>query len=233
MSGGQNSHAALRLLLKSACDTAIEAGALLKRDFLKQRSVRLKGRIDLVTEMDLKSERLIVRRLKKTFPQASFLTEEGSIVEEKSEFKWIIDPLDGTTNYAHTFPFWCVSIALEQMSKTVLGCVYDPLRDELFTASVNDSARLNGRPIRITTRRRLEDSLLATGFPYDIRKSSENNDTAAGVLIVKRAGGKVTDFAGKPFSIYDNRLLATNGKIHNQMMRILKSQWRSPCAPSR
>jgi len=253
------------MLLPEVSATAIAAGKLLLRNVSRHRLVHFKGKINLVTEMDLRSEKLIVARLRKLLPDASFLTEEGSAVESDSPYKWVIDPLDGTTNYAHTFPIWCVSIALEWHGEIVLGCVYDPNRNELFTAVRGKSARLNGRLIRVSERRRLDQSMLATGFPYDIQTSSINNldhfvsfattaravrragsaaldlcylamgrfdgfwelklhpwDTAAGTLIVKQAGGRVTDFRGKPFSIYSEHLLASNGAIHSQMIRVLE-----------
>jgi myo-inositol-1(or 4)-monophosphatase len=251
-------------LLSEVTATAIAAGKLLLRNVSRHRSVHFKGRINLVTEMDLKSEKLIVAQLRKLLPDASFLTEEGSAVENDSPYKWVIDPLDGTTNYAHTFPIWCVSIALEWHGEIVLGCVYDPNRDELFTALRDKPARLNGKLIHVSDHRQLHRSLLATGFPYDVQTSSINNldhfvsfaktarairragsaaldlcylakgrfdgfwelklhpwDTAAGILIVKQAGGRVTDFHGKPFSIYSEHLLASNGAIHSQMIRVL------------
>jgi len=251
-------------LLPEVSATAIAAGRLLLRNVSRHRLVHFKGKINLVTEMDLRSEKLIVARLRKLLPDASFLTEEGSAVENDSPYKWVIDPLDGTTNYAHTFPIWCVSIALEWRGEIVLGCVYDPNRDEMFTAVQDKPARLNGRLIHVSKRRRLDQSLLATGFPYDIQTSSINNldhfvrfaktarairragsaaldlcylamgrfdgfwelklhpwDTAAATLIVKQAGGRVTDFRGKPFSIYSEHLLASNGAIHRQMIHVL------------
>lgn len=253
-----------RSLLPEVTATAMAAGRLLLRSVSGRRSVHLKGTINLVTEMDLKSERLIVARLRKLLPDASFLTEEGSAAESDSPFKWVIDPLDGTTNYAHTFPIWCVSIALESQGEIVLGCVYDPNRDELFTAVKGAPARMNGKIIRVSARRRLDKSLLATGFPYDIQTSRINNldnfvsfakmarairragsaaldlcylaagrfdgfwelklhpwDTAAATLIVKQAGGRVTDFRGGKYSIYAENLLASNGAIHRQMVRVL------------
>jgi myo-inositol-1(or 4)-monophosphatase len=255
----------LRRLLRATSAVAVEAGSLLKKSASKERSVRYKGRVDLVTEMDVKSERLIVSRLRHELPGASFLAEEGSAVESASEFKWIIDPLDGTTNYAHGFPVWCVSIALESAGEMALGCVFDPTRDELFTAITGAQAKLNGKPISVSRQTRLDQSLLATGFPYDIRTSKVNNlvhfadfartaqgirragsaaldicylamgrfdgfwelklhpwDSAAATLIVRQAGGKVSDFAGQPYSIYGDTLLATNGKIHRQMMKVLE-----------
>lgn len=265
MSGVAVKESELRRLLSTASAAATEAGALLKRSVSKRRSIAYKGRIDLVTEMDIKSERLIVSRLRGVLPGAAFLTEEGSVADSESELKWIVDPLDGTTNYAHGFPVWCVSIALEVDGHIVLGCVYDPLREELFTATTGSPARMNGKPITVSQERQLQQSLLATGFPYDIHTSKVDNlahfanfakaaqairragsaaldlcylamgrfdgfwelklhpwDTAAGILIVKQAGGKVSDFTGRPFSIYADSLLATNGKIHRQMIRVLK-----------
>ncbi len=258
------SSATTRQLLETVSDTARAAGRLLFDNVQKNRRVQFKGRIDIVTEMDLRSEKLIVSRLRKALPESSFLTEEGSVREQTSEFKWIIDPLDGTTNYAHTFPVWCVSIALEYRGELVVGCVYDPTRDEIFTATKHDRARLNGQLVTVSDRRRLDQSLLATGFPYDIRTSRINNlvnftnfvktaravrragsaaidlcylasgrfdgywelklhpwDMAAGVLIVKQAGGRITDFEGNDFSIYRDRLLGSNGRIHKEMMRVL------------
>jgi myo-inositol-1(or 4)-monophosphatase len=254
----------LTTLLPEVSATAIAAGKLLLQNVSRRRMVHFKGIINLVTEMDLKSEKLIVMRLRKLLPDASFLTEEGSAIENDSPYKWVIDPLDGTTNYAHTLPIWCVSIALEWRGEIVLGCVYDPNRNELFAAVQGKPARLNGKLIRVSDHRRLDQSMLATGFPYDIQTSSINNldhfvsfskaarairragsaaldlcylamgrfdgfwelklhpwDTAAATLIVKQAGGKVTDFRGKPFSVYSEHLLASNGAIHNQMIRVL------------
>jgi myo-inositol-1(or 4)-monophosphatase len=254
-------------LLQAATEAASAAGKLLLDNVQKNRKVQLKGRIDLVTEMDLRAEKLIVASLRKAFPESAFLTEEGSVREQAAELKWIIDPLDGTTNYAHTFPVWCVSIAAECRGELVAGCVYDATRDEMFSATKFDSARLNGEKIAVSDRRRLDQALLATGFPYDIRTSRINNlanftnfvktaravrragsaaidlcylacgrfdgywelklhpwDMAAGVLIVRQAGGKITDFEGNPFTIYNDRLLGSNGRIHKEMMRILAAR---------
>ncbi len=259
----------LTKLLKGTERTARAAGQLLLKSFHSRRKVSYKGKIDLVTEMDIKSEKLIVRQLSALLPEATFLTEEESVAQHDSELKWIIDPLDGTTNYAHTFPVWCVSIALEYRDKIVLGVVFDPTRDEMFTAARGVHSRLNGKNIHVTERKELSHCLLATGFPYDIRTSSINNlrnfanfvksaravrragsaaldlcyvaagrfdgfwelklhawDTAAGILIVEQAGGKVSDFKGGEFSIYNDRLIASNGHIHQQMQAVLrKKKW--------
>lgn len=254
----------IRRYLRAASEVAVEAGALLKRNAHKVHSIRRKGRIDLVTEMDLRSEKLIVARLKREFPGFSFLTEEAAAVDNDSDFRWVIDPLDGTTNYAHGFPFWCVSIGLEYRGNMIAGVVYDPNLDELFTAAKGIPTRLNGKRINVSSRRSLSDALLATGFPYDIQTSAENNldyfarfavrcravrragsaaldlcyvaagrfdgfwelklhpwDTAAGIILIEQAGGRISDFSGGEYTIYDKYLLATNGRIHEEMMGVL------------
>lgn len=257
------------------CDTAIRAakaaGGLLRRSFAKEIRVDYKGDLNLVTEADRAAEAVIVRTIRRRFPNHRFLAEEGgeytmtgSANPAGSIHKWIIDPLDGTTNFAHTFPIFCVSIALETRGKVVLGVVYDPLRREMFLAEAGRGATLNHRPIQVSKVKKLNDSLLVTGFAYDVRKDLKNNldhfgnfsvqahgvrrtgsaaldlcyvamgrldgfwemklspwDTAAGVLILKEAGGRVTTFSGEPFSIYLKEILATNGKIQSEMIRVL------------
>ncbi|HET6369571.1 MAG TPA: inositol monophosphatase family protein, partial [Nitrospiria bacterium] len=181
-----------------------------------------------------------------------------------SPYRWIIDPLDGTTNYAHGFPCFCVSIGLEHEGNVLLGVVYDPIRSELFYAERGKGATLNGRRIRVSSTFSLSRSLLVTGFAYDIRISQENNidhftrfsmrsqgvrrtgsaaldlcyvasgrfdgfwemklhpwDVAAGSLIVKEAGGEISTFSGDPFYIDSKEILATNGKIHREMIAVL------------
>lgn len=254
-----------KILTTTAREIAYEAGQLLLKQNRQRTSIKMKGRVDLVTTADLASEKLIVGALRKSFPEMSILAEEGSVFDTGSDYKWVIDPLDGTTNFAHGFPFYCVSIALEYRGRVILGVVYDPERDELFHAdSTTGRAFLNGRRIHVTGQSKLEKSLLATGFPYDIGSSRENNlkqfrrfaklargvrragsaaldlcylaagrfdgfwelklrpwDTAAGIIIVTGAGGKVTDFLGGKYSIYDKYILASNGSIHDQMKNIL------------
>ncbi|UCD18270.1 MAG: inositol monophosphatase [Candidatus Zixiibacteriota bacterium] len=244
--------------------TAIGAGKILLKKARRHHRIELKGRVNLVTDADLASERFIIRMIKKRFPGHSILAEERARIENGSEFRWVVDPLDGTTNFAHNFPFYCVSIACEYRGKMVLGVVYDPERNELFSARQKGGAFLNRRRITVTSQFRLERSLLATGFPYDIGSCREDNlkqfnrfarlargvrragsaaldlcylacgrfdgfwelklhpwDTAAGIVIVEEAGGKVTDFRGKAYSIYGKYILATNARIHNQMKKVL------------
>ena len=224
-----------------------------------------KGEINLVTEMDIKSEQLIKQKIGETYPDHQILAEESDVPKQESAFRWIVDPLDGTTNYAHGFPMFCVSIALEIDGRVEAGVVYDPVRDELFTAARGGGPKLNGQPIAVSDEADLGESLIATGFPYDLRTSEANNldnwnammfraralrragaaaldlcyvaagrfdgfwelklhpwDVAAGGLIVEEAGGRVTDLAEGPFSVYSKEILASNSKIHSQMSDILK-----------
>jgi len=157
-----------------ACRTALEAGAILKNGFLKPRPVTMKGRIDPVTEYDLKAERLIVRRIARQYPDHEILTEEGSAVGSKSDYCWVIDPLDGTVNFAHGFPVYCVSIALQYRGVTITGAVYDPSGKSCFGVPRTHSY-LNRRIISVSRERRLERALLATGFAYDIGTARRNN----------------------------------------------------------
>ena len=160
-------------MLNFAIQTAREAGRVLAEKFGRALRVSNKGDIDLVTEADIASERLIVERIRSYHPRHAILTEEsGDVValgDVDSEYKWIIDPLDGTTNYAHGYPCFCVSIALEHEGRVVVGVVYDPTRDELFAAERGGGATLNGRSLHVSETSELNDALLCTGFPYDVR----------------------------------------------------------------
>lgn len=162
-------------LMDFAQNLAREAGRLLGEKLTGHNPVYYKGTIDLVTEADRMSEELILAQISRRYPDHGILSEESAQKNEQAMMRWIIDPLDGTTNYAHGFPFFCVSIALEKEGIVVLGVVYDPLRDELFTASRGGGAYLNGKKMQVSTVNDLSRSLLATGFPYDIRVSPDNN----------------------------------------------------------
>ena len=219
---------------------------------------------NLVTEVDRRSEAAIIEALSKAFPEHRILAEEGGEGSQKeSPYKWIVDPLDGTTNFAHGFPAFCVSIGLEVEGRVVLGVVYDPLRQELFEAEAGKGAFLNGERIRVSRAAALDQALLVTGFAYDqegrpcsldeysrfewrargIRGTESAAidlcyvasgridgfwerklfpwDVAAGSLIVAEAGGRVTDFAGNPYSIYSDKILASNGRVHQAMIDVL------------
>jgi myo-inositol-1(or 4)-monophosphatase len=250
--------------LRAARAAASEAGRMLRLGMDERREISFKGVVDLVTDFDRRAQDLIYDRLSADFPDHGFLAEEGLSRREKSEFRWIFDPLDGTTNFAHRFPVFTVSIALEHQGSIVLGVVYDPMRDEMFQAVKGEGAWLNGRRIAVSSIADLNGSLLATGFPYDLRESPTNNiahfnhfliraqavrrcgsaaldlcyvgcgrfdgfwelklkpwDQAAGALIVEQAGGRVSDFAGGSFDITGQECLASNGLVHEGMIRVL------------
>lgn len=159
-------------MLNFAIETARDAGRILLEKFGRIETITKKGDINLVTEADLASEALIVERIKSHFPRHAILAEEAGnavVTGEDGGHKWIIDPLDGTTNYAHGYPCFCVTIALEHQGEIVLGVTYDPTRDELFTAEKGRGAALNGKPIRVSGTDELGNALLVTGFPYDIK----------------------------------------------------------------
>lgn len=160
-------------MLNFAIETAREAGNILLEKFGRKIEVSKKGDINLVTEADLASEKLIVERIRSYYPKHSILAEESgesniAVVDGESRWRWIIDPLDGTTNYAHGYPCFCVNIALEHKDEIVLAVTYDPTRDEMFTAEKGNGAALNNRKIRVSDTDKLKDALIVTGFPYDI-----------------------------------------------------------------
>jgi myo-inositol-1(or 4)-monophosphatase len=251
--------------LEAAKAAAHEAGGLLRENLDKRGEIMFKGTVDLVTHFDRKSQEMIFRRLSAAFPGHGFLAEEGLSLPGTSDCRWIIDPIDGTTNFAHTFPVFCVSIALEQKGVVAVGVIYDPMRDELFEAVRGRGAFLNGARVRVSEIPELGKALLATGFPYDVRTSSFNNvrefnafivraqairrcgsaaldlcyvacgrfdgfwelklkpwDVAAGALIVEEAGGRVSDFEGRTFDPFNQRALASNGRIHEEMRKVLE-----------
>jgi myo-inositol-1(or 4)-monophosphatase len=255
----------MEFLKKSAITAAIQAGRILQGRLGRAQKIAYKGTVNLVTEMDFLAEKKIVSLIRRRHPDHGFLAEEKVQKRTASPFRWIIDPLDGTTNYAHGFPVYSVSIALEKEGEVILGVVYDPARDELFVSQKGKGARLNGRRIAVSSTPRLSRSLLATGFPYDLRESRVNNfdhfrnfalcthavrrcgsaaldlcyvaagrsdgfwemklgpwDLAAGSLMVTEAGGRVTDFEGRPLGLDGRRVLASNSRIHREMMKILR-----------
>ena len=239
---------------------------------LGRAQISNKGDIDLVTEADLASERLIIERIRSHYPRHAILAEESgatdgvAVLPAKSEWKWIVDPLDGTTNYAHGYPCFCVSIAVERNERIELGVIYDPMRDEMFAAERGQGATLNGRRMRVSVIEDLNQAMLCTGFPYDVRQRPDfvrafSNftmqaqavrrdgsaaldlayvtcgrfdgfwedglhpwDVAAGVLLIEEAGGRVTDFQNTPLDIYSPKVLASNGLIHDAMIRVLAAE---------
>jgi myo-inositol-1(or 4)-monophosphatase len=161
--------------LNTAKEAAVKAGMVLTEHSDSPPRVRFKGSVDLVTEYDSLAQRVIFDTIASRFPDHDFLAEEDLCQDKGSSFRWIVDPLDGTTNYAHNYPVFCVSIALTMDKKTTIGVVYDPIREEMFTAVRDRGARLNEKRIRVSEEKELDKSLVATGFPYDLRESSVNN----------------------------------------------------------
>lgn len=162
-------------MLDFAVSVAQEAGRLLRDRLGSRIDITHKGAINIVTDVDIASEQLIRERIATHHPRHEVLAEEGGLGEEGSDYRWIVDPLDGTTNFAHGLPIFCVSIALEYRGETIVGVVYDPMRDELFSAERGGGATLNKRPIRVSSTEDLIQSLLSTGFPYDIKTSNLTN----------------------------------------------------------
>lgn len=189
-------------MLNFAMETARDAGRVLMEKYGRITAVTKKGDINLVTEADLASEALIIERISSHFPRHSILAEESGVLANSNadlEYKWIIDPLDGTTNFAHGYPCFCVTIALERDGKIVLGVTYDPTRDEMFAAELGQGATLNGKPIRVSQTDELGNALIVTGFPYDI-KHRENfarhlTEMLLGCRGVRRDGSAAIDMA--------------------------------------
>ena len=165
-----------RALRDAAAELARAAGAVLREGHGRAHAPERKGRIDLVTEYDRRSERLVLDGLRRRFPGHAVLAEEsGAHAGGPGGVRWIVDPLDGTTNFAHNYPFFCVSIAAEVDGELAAGVVYDPVRDELFAAAAGHGATRDGEPLRVSDVARVEDALLVTGFPYDVRERPERS----------------------------------------------------------
>ena len=253
-------------MLNFATEIAREAGNVLVQR-LGTAKITTKGDINLVTEADIAAENLIIERIRSYYPQHGILAEESGeavlVGGKRSDWKWIIDPLDGTTNYAHGYPCFCVSIALEHDGELTLGVVYDPMRDEMFAAERGEGATLNDRRIRVSSVEELSGSMLCTGFPYNVRERPDFAreftkftmeaqavrrdgsaaldlayvacgrfdgfwedglspwDIAAGAVLISEARGRVTNFNEQPLDIYNEQVLATNGLLHDAMMRVL------------
>ena len=185
--------------LETAAEIAREAGALLANYFERRVGYELKGEFDLVTEADRASERLVVERLRSRFPSHAVVAEEGGGHESPSEYRWYVDPLDGTTNFAHSFPMFNVTLGLERAGEVVAGVIYDPLRQEMFTAERGGGAWLNNRRIRVANTGRLSDSLASTGFPSRKRHHNVNihfyYQLAMASHGVRRTGSAALDLA--------------------------------------
>lgn len=251
-------------MLKTAIDAATTAGKYLRDN--KDTSLKIEHKsssIDPVTHIDKEAEQIIIDIIRSKYPGHAILAEEGSKRDGESEYRWIIDPLDGTVNYTHGFPIYSVSIGVEHNGSVIAGVVYDPNFDELYTAERGGGAYLNGEQIQVSQTETLIESILITGFPYNIHDNPDSTierfvdflmeaqavrrlgsaaidlcyiaagrgdgfweaflqpwDIAAGMLLVEEAGGKVTDFKGGRIDAHSPRILATNGKIHDEMIRV-------------
>lgn len=248
-------------------EAALAGGRILAAKFGKV-GYRLKGRANLLTEADLASQKAVISVIRRAFPQDGFMAEESPVERSANGRLWIIDPLDGTTNYAHSFPAAAVSVAFAENDSVRAGAVYDPFRRELFTAQKGKGAFLNGRRLKVSGVPSLSKALLVTGFAYDRAERAEFYcgffaefmklshdvrrmgaasldfcwlaagrtdgywefglkpwDVAAGGLVAREAGGRVTDFAGKPWAVDESmgaQTLATNGRLHQAMLRIIR-----------
>jgi myo-inositol-1(or 4)-monophosphatase len=254
----------MRAYLDTAVSAAMAAGALQRQRLRLPHDIAFKGESDLVTEVDRGCEELIVGVILERFPDHDIIAEENVYDQRNSSHRWVIDPLDGTTNYAHGFPWFAVSIALEIEGEVRIGVVFHTMMNEMFTAVRGEGAFLNGERIHVSARAPLKGALLATGFPYAKSWVGENNfvnferfqmagravrragsaaldlacvaagrlegywecslkpwDVAAGMLLVREAGGRVTDHGGGPYDIRHHRILASNGLIHEEMMSVL------------
>jgi myo-inositol-1(or 4)-monophosphatase len=251
--------------LETAVLAARLAGELLRQNRGRIGQVRHKSPMEIVTDIDLQAEALIAERLQAAFPDFSFLGEEGTGGNTNRASYWIVDPIDGTTNFARGYPAFAVSIALEVSKEIVLGVVYNPILDELFVAEKGKGATLNGNHLQVSGVQDLNRAVVASGFPYDAWTSAADNldgwgklvkrafsmrsdgvaaldlchvaagrldayweidlapwDMAAGALIVHEAGGKITTVSGEPFNAYLRNILATNGRLHPEMLNLLR-----------
>ena len=189
-------------MINFAIETARDAGRILMEKFGRKIEITMKGEINLVTEADLASEALIIERIKSYYPKHSILAEESGeavVIGGDSTWKWIIDPLDGTTNFAHGYPCFCVTLALEHNGEIVIGVTYDPTRNELFAAERGKGATLDGKPIRVSQTEGLGSSLIVTGFPYDIKQRDNFAQHLTDMLLqsrgVRRDGSAAIDMA--------------------------------------
>ena len=255
--------------LEAAIEAALEAGQLIRAHAgkIQSRQIRMKNYHDLVTEIDERSQKLIVDMLLEAFPGTKVLAEEGDLSQgaEKTEgLRWIIDPIDGTTNFTHGMPPYAVSIGLEDSGTLVAGVVLEVGRWELFTATKGGGVKVNGAPVSVSDATSVSDSLVVTGFPYrhfehlddflsllggmlqaarGVRRTGAASvdlayvaagrfdaffetglmpwDLAAGTLLINEAGGMVTNYSNEPDRIFDRQVLATNGKIHEEMLQLV------------
>jgi len=255
-------------VINTAKEAAYEAGKILKNNFgkLPEEAIRRKSVNDFLSFVDEESEKKILKIIQGAYPGHSFLAEESGSGGAKDSPLWIIDPLDGTTNYIHRIPVFAVSIGLQQENELVLGIVYNPVTDEMFWAEKGRGAFLNDQPIQVSETKEMQNSLLATGFPFKTKQVLPEYltafesifrdcrgirrmgaaaidlafvaagrldgfweiglspwDVAAGALIIKEAGGAVTDFWNNEYYLHNNYIVSSNGKIHNSLLQNLQN----------
>lgn len=266
-------------MLQFLLEIVLKAGEILKRYYGGLFEINHKGTIDLVTTADIEVEKYIKETLSQKFPEIPFIGEEGSSIpsEPPDDFYFLLDPLDGTTNFAHGLPWFAISLALMKRYEPEIGIIYNPITGECFHAKRGEGAFLNGMPIKVSKRERLIDCLLATGFPVSkimekpkhflipfedfmvrtrgVRRFGAASldlayvacgrydgfyeaylkpwDTASGILLVREAGGKITDYLGNPFHPFMDTIVASNGLIHEEMLEILRDKHPETFKPFR
>lgn len=253
-------------LMNAATQIALEAGEYIMESVAELKQVDYKGRADLVTNVDRGSEELIMHRIQDRYPDHDILAEESGGKKSEHDIRWVIDPIDGTTNFVHGYRNFCVSIAVQKNEETVAAAVYNPATDEMFAASRGNGMFVNDQPAQVSETDTLAESMVATGFPYKMSDHWHRSmdlfklfyykthgvrrdgsaaldlayvasgrfegfweydlhpwDVAAGLLLVEEAGGVTTDFSDNRSSIFHRQVLATNGKIHQDMLKVIQS----------
>ena len=260
----------LNIFKKVLFEAADESAKILLKHFNTKFKIGRKSAYnDLVTEVDKKSETKIIEVIHKYFPDHNVLSEEAGDLMMSSDYVWIVDPIDGTVNYAHALPIFCISIGLQINKEIVMGLVYNPLSGEKFFSQKGKGAFLNNKRIHVSNKKYLKDAILVTGFPYNAKENYDHCidhfvnfikcglpirrlgsaaldmcyvacgrfdgfwevslnpwDVAAGSLILTEAGGRLSDFNGKKYSIYNKQIIATSGKFHNEMIKVIKKAYK-------
>lgn len=255
------------MMLDFTIALAREVGTMLRDYATRPRQIDRKRAFELVTDADRASEAYIVNAIREQFPDHAILAEEGGGIERDSPWQWLVDPLDGTNNFAHGFRYYSVSLALLYEGAPFIGVVFDPNYDEVFAAERGKGATCNGAPIQVSGALKLGDALLSTGFPYDFATNSRNNlvefgrvhryvqgirragsaaldlanvacgrleahwefglqpwDSAAGAVLVQEAGGSISGHDGSNWTPWSSSMVATNGRIHSELLEVLTSQ---------
>lgn len=255
-------------MLDKIISVSKEAGEIIRNGFKSNISIEFKtDASNIVTNIDKASEKVITDFIKKEYPNHTIIAEETGLNEKNSEYKWIIDPLDGTTNFAHGLPIFSISIGIQKNEETIYGVIYDVMRDKVFSAEKGSGAFENNVKIKVSENSNLSESLLVTGFPYEVKNNYEEAiihftkflkksravrrlgsaaidfcfvangvfdgfwesklnswDVCAGLILVEEAGGKISNYSGNPVTVNSPNFLATNGKVHSQMIEVLKSK---------